>query len=267
VSLLFIVFFSCIVLGSIVGFLAGVLGIGGGLIIVPTLVYLLPLLGINSDIVMPIALATSLGAIVITSSSAALAHHKNKNIDWDLAKPLMIVVALGALLGAFIADFLSAQALTNFFAVMVLLLALYMLMSIAFTKDRTMPSTVVLQFISGLMGIIASLMGIAGGAILVPALTYFGLSMRKSIGIATVCGVMVALFGSLGYIITGLGQANLPSWSIGYIYLPALLGIIISSSLFAPIGVKYASKLPVKMLKKFFALFLILVAIKMLSSG
>jgi len=266
-SLLFIVFFSCIVLGSIVGFLAGVLGIGGGLIIVPTLVYLLPLLGINSDIVMPIALATSLGAIVITSSSAALAHHKNKNIDWDLAKPLMIVVALGALLGAFIADFLSAQALTNFFAVMVLLLALYMLMSIAFTKDRTMPSTVVLQFISGLMGIIASLMGIAGGAILVPALTYFGLSMRKSIGIATVCGVMVALFGSLGYIITGLGQANLPSWSIGYIYLPALLGIIISSSLFAPIGVKYASKLPVKTLKKFFALFLILVAIKMLSSG
>jgi len=266
-SLLFIVFFSCIVLGSIVGFLAGVLGIGGGLIIVPTLVYLLPLLGINSDIVMPIALATSLGAIVITSSSAALAHHKNNNIDWDLAKPLMIVVALGALLGAFIADFLSAQALTNFFAVMVLLLALYMLMSIAFTKDRTMPSTVVLQFISGLMGIIASLMGIAGGAILVPALTYFGLSMRKSIGIATVCGVMVALFGSLGYIITGLGQANLPSWSIGYIYLPALLGIIISSSLFAPIGVKYASKLPVKMLKKFFALFLILVAIKMLSSG
>jgi len=267
VSLLFIVFFSCIVLGSIVGFLAGVLGIGGGLIIVPTLVYLLPLLGINSDIVMPIALATSLGAIVITSSSAALAHHKNKNIDWDLAKPLMIVVALGALLGAFIADFLSAQALTNFFAVMVLLLAFYMLMSIAFTKDRTMPSTVVLQFISGLMGIIASLMGIAGGAILVPALTYFGLSMRKSIGIATVCGVMVALFGSLGYIITGLGQANLPSWSIGYIYLPALLGIIISSSLFAPIGVKYASKLPVKTLKKFFALFLILVAIKMLSSG
>ncbi len=254
-------------LGSAVGFLAGLLGIGGGLIIVPALVYLLPLLGIDGDIVMPIALATSLGAIVITSSSAALAHHRNKNIDWSLAKPLMLVVAVGALLGAFIADFLSTQTLTNFFAFMVMVLALYMLLSIASTKERELPSTLVLQFIGGLMGIIASLMGIAGGAILVPALSYFGLSMRKSIGIATVCGVMVALFGSFGYIITGLNQVNLPTWSLGYIYLPALVGIIISSALFAPLGVKYATKLPVKTLKKFFAIFLILVAIKMLSAG
>jgi len=262
-----IVFFYCIALGSVVGFLAGLLGIGGGLLIVPALVYLLPTLGINNDIVMPIALATSLSAIVITSSSAALAHHRNKNIDWSLAKPLMMVVAVGALLGAFIADYLSTQALTNFFAFMVMLLALYMLLSIVATKERTLPSTFVLQFISWLMGIIASLMGIAGGAILVPALSYFGLSMRKSIGIATVCGVVVALFGSLGYIITGFSQANLPAWSLGYIYLPALAGIIISSSLFAPVGVKFATKLPVKTLKKFFAVFLILVAIKMLSSG
>lgn len=265
-SMLLIVFLSCIALGSIVGFLAGLLGIGGGLLIVPALVYLLPLLGVNSAIVMPIALATSLGAIVITSSSAAFAHHRHKNIDWALAKPLMVVVAIGALLGAFIADLLSSQTLTYFFAFMVMILALYMLLSISSVKDRLLPSTIFLQFISGLTGIIASLMGMAGGAILVPALTYFGLSMRKSIGIATVCGVMVALFGSLGYIITGLGHVNLPSWSFGYIYLPALVGIILSSALFAPLGVKYAAKLPVKTLKKFFAVFLILVAIKMLSA-
>jgi len=265
-TLLFIVFLSCIALGSLVGFLAGLLGIGGGLIIVPALVYLLPLLGINGDIVMPIALATSLGAIVITSSSAALAHHHNKNIDWSLAKPLMLVVGIGALLGAFIADNLSTQTLTNFFAFMVLMLALYMLLSISSTKERELPSTLLLQLIGGITGIIASLMGIAGGAILVPTLTYFGLSMRKVIGIATVCGVMVALFGSLGYIITGLSQANLPLWSLGYIYLPALMGIVISSALFAPLGVKYVTKLPIKALKKFFAVFLILVAIKMLSS-
>jgi uncharacterized membrane protein YfcA len=266
-SLLFIVFLSCIALGSIVGFLAGLLGIGGGLIIVPALVYLLPLLGVHSDIVMPIALATSLGSIVITSSSAALAHHRNNNIDWALAKPFIMVVALGALLGAFIAHFLTTQALTSFFAYMVMLLALYMLFSIASTRERQLPSKLVLQFIGGLTGIVASLLGIAGGAILVPTLTYFGLSIRKSIGIATVCGVMVALFGSIGYIITGLGQVNLPTWSIGYIYLPALVGIIISSALFAPLGVKYATKLPVKTLKRFFAVFLIFVAIKMLSSG
>lgn len=264
--MILIVFLSCIALGAIVGFLAGLLGIGGGLIVVPALVYLLPQLGVNEAVVMPLALGTSLAAIVITSSSAALAHHKNNNIPWHLAKPLMALVAIGALMGAFIADALSTQALKAFFASVVILLASYMLMSISSQKERELPAKVVLQGISWLTGIIASLMGMAGGAILVPALSYFGMPLRHSIGIATVCGVLVALFGSLGYIITGLDQNALPQWSLGYIYLPALLGIIISSSLFAPLGVKFASKLPVKTLKKCFAVFLIFVAIEMIAS-
>ena len=124
------VLISCIILGSLVGFLAGLLGIGGGLIIVPALVYLLPKVGVSAEIVMPMALATSLGAIVITSTSAALAHHKKKNIPWQLTKPIMLVVAIGALLGAFIADSLSTAALTNFFSIVVILLACYILLSI-----------------------------------------------------------------------------------------------------------------------------------------
>ena len=258
------VLISCIALGSIVGFLAGLLGIGGGLIIVPALVYLLPMVGISGDVVMPMALGTSLGAIVITSTSAALAHHRKNNIPWSLAKPLMLLVALGALLGAFIADYLSTEALTGFFSIVVVLLAVYMLLSINASKQRSLPANYVLQSISFITGIIASLMGIAGGAILVPMLSFFGVSVRHSIGIATACGVMVALFGSLGYIITGSNIPNLPDWSVGYIYLPALLGIVISSAIFAPIGVKHASKLPIKTLKKFFAVFLIFVAVKMM---
>ncbi len=264
--MIFIVFLSCIALGAVVGFLAGLLGIGGGLIVVPALVYLLPQLGVNETVVMPLALGTSLAAIVITSSSAALAHHKNNNIPWHLAKPLMTLVAIGALMGAFIADALSTQALKTFFASVVILLASYMLLSISSQKERELPSKLVLQSISWLTGIIASLMGMAGGAILVPALSYFGMPLRHSIGIATVCGVLVALFGSLGYIITGLSQEALPQWSLGYIYLPALLGVIISSSMLAPLGVKFASKLPVKTLKKCFAVFLIFVAIEMIAS-
>jgi hypothetical protein len=263
VSILLFVFLSCAALGSVVGFLAGLLGIGGGLIIVPALVYILPLVGVSAEVVMPMALGTSLGAIVITSSSAALVHHGKQNIPWIIARPLMLFVGIGALLGAFIADYLSTEVLTSFFASVVILLAIYMLMSISLVKEREMPSTYVLQFISWVTGIISSLMGIAGGAILVPALNYFGLPLRHSIGLATACGVMVALFGSVGYIITGLSQENMPLLSLGYIYLPALLGIVISSSFFAPIGVKYAGKLPVKTLKKYFAIFLILVAIKM----
>jgi uncharacterized membrane protein YfcA len=258
------VLISCIALGSIVGFLAGLLGIGGGLIIVPALVYLLPIVGVSSDVVMPMALGTSLGAIVITSTVAALAHHRKKNIPWQLARQLMILVAVGALIGAFIADSLSSEALTSFFSSVVILLAAYMLLSIKASKERDLPATYVFQCISFVTGIISSLMGIAGGAILVPSLSFFGISVRHAIGIATACGVMVALFGSLGYIITGFNSPNLPQWSLGYIYFPALLGIVISSSIFAPIGVKYASKLPVKTLKKFFAVFLIVVAIKMM---
>lgn len=254
----------CILLGSVVGFLAGLLGIGGGLIIVPALVYILPMVGVSSDIVMSVALGTSLGAIVITSASAALAHHSKKNIPWTLAKPLMFLVAIGALSGAFIADSLSSEVLTGFFSIVVVLLAIYMLLSINASKERALPATYVLQSISFITGIIASLMGIAGGAILVPMLSFFGVSVRHSIGLATACGVMVALFGSLGYIMTGFNLPNLPEWSLGYIYLPALLGIVMSSAIFAPLGVKYASKLPVKTLKKMFAVFLIFVAIKMM---
>ncbi len=258
------IFVSCVFLGALVGFLAGLLGIGGGLVVVPALVYLLPQLGISNEVIMPMALATSLAAIVMTSSSAALAHHKNQNIPWDLTKPLMFIVAFGALLGAFIADLLSAQALTNFFAGAVIVLASYMLMSIRSTRSREMPSKIKLQCICLITGIIASLMGMAGGAILVPVLTYFGMPLRHCIGIATVCGVMVALFGSLGYIVSGLNNDLLPVWSLGYVYLPALLGIVLTSSLFAPVGVKFAAKLPVQTLKNFFAVFLILVAIKMI---
>lgn len=269
-----IIFISCVFLGSIVGFLAGLLGIGGGLVVVPVLVYLLPHFTVTNDVlghgllspevVMPMALATSLAAIVLTSSSAAYAHHKNNNIPWDITKPLMFTVAFGALLGAFIADNLSAQALTRFFALAVFLLASYMLFSIRPQPAKEMPSKIKLQFISLFTGVVASLMGMAGGAILVPVLTYLGMPLRHCIGIATVCGVMVALFGSLGYIISGFDNALLPQWSFGYVYLPALLGIVLTSSLFAPIGVKYASKLPVQTLKKGFAIFLMIVAMKMI---
>ena len=261
------VFFACMLIGSVVGFLSGLLGIGGGLVIVPALVYLLPKLSISADITMPIALATSLASIVITSSTAAFVHHKHSNIPWIITRRLMLVVAVGALIGAFIADILSSEALTAIFATCVMLLASYMLFSIRKPKKTgKMPSNYIVQLIGLFTGVIASLMGIAGGAVLVPALSYFGMPLRHTIGVATACGMMVAFFGSLGYIISGFNQSGLPEGSFGYIYLPALLGIILTSSIFAPIGVKFSTKLPVETLKMFFATFLIIVAIKMMWS-
>lgn len=254
----------CLILGCVAGFLAGLLGIGGGLVIVPALVYLLPSVGVKPDLVMPIALSTSLASIIFTSSSAAWAHHKNGNIPWTTARKLMATIALGALIGAYIVDALSSNTLTIIFAVAVIILALYMLLSIRVERTKAMPNDKVIEAIGLSTGTIASLMGISGGAILVPVLTYFSMSIRHAIGTATICGFIVATFGAIGFIITGVDQANLPEWSLGYIYLPALLGIVISSSLFANLGVKWAAKLPIRTLKKMFASFLILVAIKMM---
>jgi len=258
------VFLACALLGTVVGFFAGLLGIGGGLIIVPVLVYLLPLLGISAELAFPMALATSLASIIFTSTSAAFAHHKNGNIPWPIAQRLVITVAIGAMLGAVIAGMLSLKALTLIFASAVLILAAYMFLSIKVERSVALPNNWVLQFIGLFTGVLASLMGIAGGAILVPILMYCSLSMRQAIGVATASGIIVALFGALGYVIIGLGQSDLPPWSIGYIYLPALLGIVLTSSLFAPLGVKAGTKLSLPYLKKGFAIFLMLVAIKMM---
>jgi uncharacterized membrane protein YfcA len=258
------VFLACALLGAVVGFFAGLLGIGGGLIIVPVLVYLLPLLGISAELAFPMALATSLASIIFTSTSAAFAHHKNGNIPWPIAQRLVITVAIGAMLGAVIAGMLSLKALTLIFASAVLVLAVYMFLSIKTERSVAPASNWVLQFIGLFTGVLASLMGIAGGAILVPILMYYSLSMRQAIGVATASGIIVALFGALGYVIIGLRQSDLPPWSIGYIYLPALLGIVLTSSLFAPFGVKAGAKLSLSYLKKGFAIFLMLVAIKMM---
>lgn len=259
----FSVLITCSLLGCIAGFLAGLLGIGGGLVIVPALVYLLPSLGFSSESIMPVAIATSLASIVFTSASATFAHHKNNNIPWPIAKQLMVMIACGALLGAYIADSLSNEFLTYTFAIAVSILASYMLFSIKVVKSKPMPSHKVIKLIGFGTGYIASIMGIAGGAILVPVLTYYSMSIRQAIGTATACGFVVAVFGAIGFIITGLDQAEIAPWSLGYIYLPALLGIILTSSLFAPYGVKMAEKLPVRYLKRIFAGFLILVAVKM----
>jgi len=255
---------ACAIIGILVGFLSGLLGIGGGLIIVPALAYLLPLLNIPADIVMPLALGTSLCSIVITSSSATFAHHKNRNIPWALTKKFMVAISLGSLLGALIADLMSANVLKNIFAVAVSTLATYMLLSVRIKKVRELPKDISIFIIAFSCGIIASLMGISGAAILIPILTFFGVTVRNAIGVSTTCGSLVATFGTVGYIISGLDATNLPEWSLGYVYLPALLAIVVTSSIFAPLGVRYANKLPVNTLKRIFALFLILVAVKMI---
>jgi len=254
---------SCIFLGIFVGFLSGLLGIGGGLVIVPVLIYLLPSLNIPTELVIPLALGTSLCSIFITSFTSTISHYRNNNIPISLTKKFIVPIALGALSGSLIADSLSVEVLKNIFAVAVSILAVYMLFSVRITKTFSLPNHFILLFISYACGVIASLMGISGAVILIPILTIFGIPLRHAIGLSTSCGTVVAITGGFGYMISGIGLEGLPQWSVGYVYLPALISIAITSTIFAPVGVRYASKLPVKTLGYFFAFFLLIVSLKM----
>jgi len=255
---------ACLVTGVAVGWLAGLLGIGGGLIVVPVLVWLfIEKLDIALSLAMPMAIATSLSTIIFTGFSSARAHYQLGNLDRELIIYSGAGVALGAVVGAVVASKMSGEALSYLFAGLVLLVALYMLFGKIQQRDQQ-PGRLCLGSIGTGAGGLSALMGIGGGAILVPALTWFGVPIRKAIGCASACGLIVAVFGAAGFIFTGLTLSTRPDFSIGYIYWPATLSIAATSVLMAPVGAKFGQKMDTAKLKKIFAGFLILVSIRMI---
>ncbi|MEZ8826021.1 sulfite exporter TauE/SafE family protein [Vibrio amylolyticus] len=264
--LLLIVF--CAILGSVVGFLAGLLGIGGGLVIVPVLSSILlhfEVLPANQVVVA--AIATSLASILFTSTSSAIAHHKNGNVPWDIAPWIMMGVALGALVSGFMAALLPEKIVRIVFAVCVVLIAIKMLLSSKSDapKERSMPNKGLLTIFTTITGGLSAMIGIGGGALLVPLLTFFSLDMKKAIGCASACGIVIALFGSVGYISSGSSQFALEDGFAGFVYLPALLGIVCTSWFTAPLGAKSTQHLPVPTIKKIFAALLVVMAANMLT--
>ncbi|MCF1427160.1 MAG: sulfite exporter TauE/SafE family protein [Shewanella sp.] len=260
------IFSLCVLLGSIVGFAAGLLGIGGGLIIVPALLYLLPSAGIDSAHLPHVAIATSLAAIILTSFSSAKAHQKRDNIDWHILARLAPGSLGGALLSGFVAKLIPAQMLQQAFAVFVILMALQMTFPFKPTQGSGLPGNGVIFLVTLLVAIVAGLMGIGGGALLVPLLSFWGLAMRYSVGISSAMGLLIAMGGTLGYVVSGLHASDMPAGTLGYIYLPALAGIVTSSVLVAPLGVAAASNWPTSVLKKIFAILLVVIGIKLIFS-
>lgn len=253
-----------LVLGAFVGVMAGLLGIGGGLIVVPALLYLLPWAGIPTELSMHMALATSLASIIVTSGSSALNHLKLGNVDIFVVKWLMPGVVIGGFVGANIAEWIPTQYLPRVFGVIVLVLALQMFRSIRVTTTRAMPSSPVTMLYGTGIGVVSSLAGIGGGSLSVPFLNRHGVEMRKAIGSSSVCGCVIAIAGMTGFILHGYSVDSLPDYSVGYVYLPALLAIAGTSMLTTRIGARWATTLPTAKLKKIFALFLMFVALSML---
>ncbi|CAG19002.1 sulfite exporter TauE/SafE family protein [Photobacterium profundum] len=256
-------FAMCLLLGSVVGLFAGLLGIGGGLLVVPALVWLLPLAGIDNSLVMHMALATSLASIVLTSGASARNHIKRGNIDYSIVKSMAPGIVLGGLGGSVIAEMVPTELLPKIFATIVLLLALQMLLSMRMTSQRPIPSSIACACSGGVIGVISSLAGIGGGSLTVPYLSWHGVEMRRAIGCASLSGAIIAVAGMVGFIFSGLNEEALPPMSIGYVYLPALIGIVSTSVITTRYGAALASRLPTMTLKKIFAIFLLFIGSKM----
>ncbi len=252
-----------LVTGAFVGFASGLLGIGGGLIIVPVLATALTYF-INSSQVVHIAIATSLATILITSLSSAFAHHKHGAVRWDLVKMLAFGILAGAFIGGWASQFFASNTLSIVFGVLELLIALNMLLALKPNPSRELPGFVGNTAAGTVIGNISSIVGIGGGTLTTPYLVWNNVSMHQAIATSTAVSIPVALSGSIGYILAGLQATDLPNYTTGYIYWPAFFGIILASIFTAPIGARLAHKLPVKVLKRGFGVFLILLAIKML---
>lgn len=254
---------SCLLLGVIVGFLAGLFGIGGGLIIVPSLVFLLPSVGIPPEYLMSTALGTSFSTIIITAFSSAQRHHKLGNVDIQTSKYFIPALMVSVFLGGLIVSHLDTKLMSKIFAIMVLYLASRMLFSLK-KAPKNKPLTVQSTIIGGsIIGTLSSMAGIAGGAFIVPFLNNRGLEMKRAIGTSSFCGAFLGLAGTISFIIGGWGIDTMPNGSLGYVYLPALLGITATSFFTSKLGASAANVLPVPILKKAFAVLLVCIAINM----
>ena len=261
---LVVIVLSCLILGSVVGVLAGMLGIGGGLIIVPVLSYLLiHFMGMTTETVMPVAIATSLSTIIFTGMSSAFAHYKLGNIQRHVVLYTGLGIAFGAFAGAQVASHISGELLKDVFAVLVILIAMQMI----FGKQKASENDAskgTLATVGGGAGLLSALMGIGGGALLVPALVWFRVNVRAAIRCAAFCGLIIAVFGTTSFIVAGYNAIDVPEHSLGYVYLPATAGIVATSMFTANIGAKLGQRVNVRVLKAMLACLLVLVSIRMI---
>jgi len=248
------------------GLMAGLLGVGGGLVIVPVLLWVFGLLGFPSQVMMHMAVGTSLATIVLTSISSIWAHHRRGAVRWELVLQLTPGILLGAWIGALVADWMSGQWLRRVFALFVLFVGTRMLLGLRVRVGRSLPGKAGFWGVGGIIGAISALVGIGGGSLTVPFLHASGVDMRQAVASSSACGLPIALAGALGFIWTGWSEPGLPSGSTGYVYWPAFAGIAVTSILLAPVGARLAHTLPVRALQQVFALLLLGVGLKLLLS-
>ena len=255
----------CLV-GGVAGILAGLLGIGGGLVIVPMLVYVFELNAFPKELIMHLALATSMASIMFTSVSSFMAHHRRGAVRWDVVRKIVIGILTGTFLGSCFASSLSSNFLKIFFVIFLYFVVVQLLLNKKPKGGRDLPGMAGMFAVGNIIGAVSSFVGIGGGTLSVPFMLWCNIKVHNAIGTSAAIGLPIAVAGTLGYIVGGWNVAGLPAYSVGYVSLPALVGIAAASVLTAPLGVKLAHSLPVDKLKRIFALLLFVVATKMLVS-
>ncbi|MFH7319573.1 sulfite exporter TauE/SafE family protein [Desulfurivibrio sp. D14AmB] len=251
-------------LGAVAGVLAGLLGIGGGLVIVPLLVFAFTWQGLPPEHLMHLALGTSLASIIFTAVSSFMAHHKRGAVRWEVVGRITPGALIGTLAGTFLAAALSTAFLKIFFALFLYFVTWQMLSGRKPQPGRELPGTAGMLGVGGGIGVFSSLVGIGGGTLSVPFMLWCNIGLHQAIGTSAAIGFPIAVAGTIGYLLNGWQVTELPAWSLGYIYLPALAGIVAASVFTAPWGVRLAHSLPVAKLKKVFAILLLAVATRML---
>ena len=250
--------------GALVGFAAGLLGIGGGAVMVPLLVWVFTTHGLPPEHVVHIALGTALAAMVFTSVASMRAHHAHGAVDWKIARAMSPGMLGGSFVAALAAGFIPTRPLALGFTVLVCVAATQILLDVKPPSNRELPGTPGLFGAGAVIGAVSSLLAAGGAFLTIPFLAWCKVPLRRAIGTAAANGLPIAIAGTLGYVINGIRMSGLPSPSLGYVYLPALALVVATSMTAAPLGARLAHRLPIKRLRTLFALLLYVFAVRML---
>lgn len=254
-------------IGVLAGLLAGLLGVGGGSVTVPPLIWAFTTQGFHVDIATHMALATSLGAMIVTSVSSVLAHSLKQAVLWPVFISLAVGVLLGSAVGVLTAVQINGGTLQIAFGIFLAYVALQMIIGFTANASRRVPGKIGLVGVGGVIGAVSMYFGIGGGSLTVPFLSFCGVPAGKAVGTSAALGMPIALWGTLLYIVSGWQHPLIPEYSLGYVYTPAVLGIVLVSPFFAKLGANLAHRLNGDQLRKVFGGVLIAIAGEMLWSN
>ncbi|MCY1277294.1 Sulfite exporter TauE/SafE [compost metagenome] len=257
-------FLLYLVLGACAGVLAGLFGVGGGMIIVPVLVFSFTAQGFDPGILTHLAVGTSLATIIFTSINSVREHHRRGAVRWPIFAWMAVGILLGAGLGSLTAAAIQGPMLQRIIGVFAILVALQMGLDLKPRASREVPGKPGLTLAGAVIGWASAIFGIGGGSLTVPFLTWRSVPIQQAVATSAACGLPIAAASALSFMVLGWNETHLPPWSLGFVYLPALVGIAVTSMFFARFGARLAHRLSPRLLKRLFALLLLAVGLNFL---